>query len=92
MQYGLFKSKSCLISKISRSLNEEDVEIIKGNYLNEIKGYFPDEAIPIFDDSDISKRYGKKFEDLDQVIDASVPDKRIVNGNINISYKSKIAI
>lgn len=92
MQYGLSKSKSCLISKISRSLNEEDIEIIKGNYLNEIKGYFLDKAISIFDDSDISKRYGKKFEDLDQVIDASVPDKRIVNGNINISYKSKIAI
>ncbi len=100
MQYGLSKSKSCLISEISRSLNEniklkntierlcdnlqslskEEAKIIKTNYLNEIKDYFPDEAISIFDDSDIVKRYGKKFEDLDKVIDASDPDKKVVNG------------
>lgn len=100
MQYGLSKGKSCLISEISRSLDEkiklkntierlcdnlqtfdkEEVKIIKENYLNEIKDYFPEEAISIFDDSDISKRYGKKFEDLDQIIDASDPDKTIVNG------------
>lgn len=100
IQYGLSKGKSCLISEISRSLNEdiklkntierlcdnlqslgkEEVKVIKENYLNEIKDYFPNEAISIFDDSDISKRYGKKFEDLDEVIDASDPEKKIVNG------------
>lgn len=100
MQYGLSKGKSCLISEISRSLNEEiklkntierlcdnlqyldkeETRVIKENYLNEVKSYFPDEAISIFDDSDISKRYGKKFEDLDQIIDASDPDKGIENG------------
>ena len=100
MQYGLSKSKSCLISEISRSLdervklkntierlcdnlqslNKEETRIMKENYLNEVKNYFPDEAISIFDDSDISKRYGKKFEDLDQIIDASDPDKKVVNG------------
>ncbi len=100
MQYGLSKSKSCLISEISRSLNEniklkntierlcdnlqsidqETLRIIKANYLNEIKDYFPNEAISIFDDSDISKRYGKKFEDLDRIIDASDSDKKVVNG------------
>ena len=100
MQYGLSKSKSCLISEISRSLNEDiklkntierlcdnlqslnkdETNIIKDNYLNEIKDYFPKEPIAIFDDSDISKRYGKKFEDLDQIIDASDPDKKIVSG------------
>lgn len=100
MQYGLSKSKSCLISEISRTLNEkiklkntierlcdnlqsldkEEAKTIKKNYLNEIKDYFPDEAISIFDDSDISKRYGKKFEDLDQIIDASDPDKKIEKG------------
>lgn len=100
MQYGLSKSKSCLISEISRSLdeniklkntierlcdnlqslNKNDVKIIKENYLNEIKKYFPDESIAIFDDSDIAKKYGKKFEDLDQVIDASDKDKKVVNG------------
>lgn len=100
MQYGLSKGKSCLISEISRSLDEdiqlkntierlcdnlqslgkEEVQIIKNNYFNEIKYYFPDEAISIFDDSDISKRYGKKFEDLDKVIDASDSDKKVTNG------------
>ena len=100
MQYGLSKGKSCLISEISRSLNEDiklkntierlcdnlqsldetQKKIIKDNYLKEIKDYFPNEAISIFDDSDISKRYGKKFEDLDKIIDASDLDKKIVNG------------
>ena len=100
MQYGLSKSKSCLISEISRSLNEkiklkntierlcdnlqqlseEDTEVIKNNYLNKINDYFPEEPISIFDDSDIAKRYGKKFEDLDRIIDASDLEKKIVNG------------
>ena len=85
MQYGLSKSKSCLISEISRALNEdiklkntierlcdnlqelskENARVIKKNYLNKIKDYFPEEPICIFDDSDIAKRYGKKFEDID---------------------------
>lgn len=100
MQYGIAKSKSCLISEISRSLNEKvklkniierlcdilvkldnnNINIIKNNYIEEIKKYFPIEPIAIFDDSDIAKRYGKKFEDLDRVIDASDPDKKTVNG------------
>lgn len=100
MQYGISKSKSCVISEISRSLNENinlkntierlcdnlvrlddnSISTIKDNYIKEIKNYFPEEPIAIFDDSDISKRYGKKFEDLDRVIDASDPDKKIVNG------------
>lgn len=36
-------------------LNEEQVRIIKENYLGKVKEYFPEEAIAIFDDSDISK-------------------------------------
>ncbi len=100
MQYGLSKGKSCLISEISRSLdenvklkntierlcdnlqslNKEEIEIVKENYLNEIKDYFSEEAISLFDDSDITKRYGKKFEDLDEVMDASDPEKRVTKG------------
>lgn len=34
----------------------------------------------LFDDSDISKIYGKKFEDLDDVIDASNLNKKITKG------------
>jgi len=61
-------------------INDEETNKIKDNYYNEIKKYFPDESIAIFDDSDIAKRYGKKFEDLDDVIDASSPNKEVVKG------------
>lgn len=91
MIYGISKSKSCLISEISRSLKEkinlnytierlcdnlnnikeEEIKIIKENYLNEIEDLFEEEPISIFDDSDIAKPYRRKFEDLDKVIDAS---------------------
>ena len=100
MEYGISKSGSCLISEISRSLNEsiklqntierlcdnlvnlndDEINIIKNNYFNEVKDLFPEEPIAIFDDSDIAKRYGKKFEDLDDVIDASSINKEIVKG------------
>ena len=100
IEYGIAKNKSCLISKISRSLDEKielkntierlcdrlsnmtekENEIILNNYYKEIEGLFDDEPIALFDDSDISKKYGKKFEDLDRVIDASSPNKEIVNG------------
>ena len=100
MQYGLSRGKSCLISEIARSLDEqiklkntierlcdnlvgikdEEKEQIEKNYQNEIKKYFGEEAIAIFDDSDIAKRYGKKFEDLDEIIDASSEKKEVVKG------------
>lgn len=82
MQYGLSKGKSCLISEISRALDEKinlkntierlcdnlvkltdnQKNILKNNYYKEISKYFSEEPVAIFDDSDISKRYGKKFE------------------------------
>lgn len=62
------------------NLNIDEINIIKNNYYDEVKDLFHDEAIAIFDDSDITKIYGKKFEDLDRVIDASDIYKRIVNG------------
>lgn len=100
MIYGISKSKSCLISEISRSLEEkislnytierlcdnlnnikkEEINVIKENYLKEIEDLFDEEAISIFDDSDIAKPYGKKFEDLDKVIDASSIDGKVVSG------------
>ena len=43
-----------------------------------INRYLPkDNIIAIFDDSDMVKIYGKKFEDLDEVIDGSDPKKKI---------------
>ena len=101
MQYGIAKGNTCLISGITRELDEkiklnytierlcdrlsklgdEDIKIINDNYINEVSNLFADEPIAIFDDSDISKRYGKKFEDLDKVLDASSLKKEIVPGD-----------
>lgn len=103
MIYGIARSNSCLISKISRSLFEniklrytierlcdnlqnmsnDEVNIIMSNYYNEIKDSFADDAIAIFDDSDIAKRYGKKFEDLDRIIDAV---RNITNRKTNMIF------
>lgn len=100
MEYGIAKRKSCLISEISRALDEkidlkntierlcdnltsmtkEENEIILENYYKEVEGIFPEEPTALFDDSDIAKRFGKKFEDLDRVVDASSPNKEVVNG------------
>ena len=60
-------------------LEEKEKEIIKENYLEEIRDKFAEEAIAIFDDSDIAKPYGKKFEDLDRIIDASSLNKEVIN-------------
>jgi hypothetical protein len=98
MEYGLAASGSCLISNISRSLNEEiklkntierlcdnlndfdKSNIIYQNYLETIGNIYGEEPVALFDDSDISKIYGKKFEDLDDIIDASSLDKKITKG------------
>lgn len=61
-------------------LEEKEKEIIKENYLEEIRDKFAEEAIAIFDDSDIAKPYGKKFEDLDRIIDASSLNKEVIKG------------
>ena len=62
------------------NITDDELDIVEYNYINEIKDLFADEPIALFDDSDIAKRYGKKFEDLDRVIDASSLNKEIVNG------------
>lgn len=98
IEYGIASSGSCLISNISRSLNEEiklkntierlcdnlndfdNEKLIYKNHIETIGDIYGDEPIALFDDSDITKYYGKKFEDLDNVIDASSPDKKIVSG------------
>lgn len=69
------------IERLCDKLNKFNKDkIIYNNYINEIKYLFPDEPIALFDDSDISKVYGKKFEDLDDVIDASSKNKEVVKG------------
>lgn len=62
-------------------LDKEDQDIIWNNYLEEVKKNIDQEnAVILFDDSDINKEYSRKLEDLDRVMDASSQDKRIVNG------------
>ena len=63
------------------NLYKEEKEIMWNNYLNEVrKNIDVDNAVVLFDDSDINKEYSKKLEDLDKIIDASSRDKKIVNG------------
>lgn len=98
IEYGIAKSGSCLISSISRSLNEkinlkntierlcdnlnnfDNTDNLYNNYIEEIGDIYGEEPVALFDDSDIAKRYGKKFEDLDEIIDASSQNKEIVKG------------
>ena len=59
------------------NLYEEEKEIIWNNYIKEVsKVLDKDDAIVLFDDSEINKEYSKKLEDLDRVIDASSKDKK----------------
>ena len=58
----------------------DNSSILLKNYYDECKTSISEEPIVLFDDSDLSKIYGKKFEDLDEVIDASSKDRKIVPG------------
>lgn len=63
------------------NLYQDEKEMIWNNYLNEVsKNIDKENAVVLFDDSDINKEYSKKLEDLDRIIDASSQDKKIVNG------------
>ena len=63
------------------NLSKEKFKTIENNYLEEVKKNIDrDNAVVLFDDSDINKEYSRKLEDLDKVIDASSQDKKIVNG------------
>ena len=58
----------------------DENNLIMNNYFDECRNHFGDKPIVLFDDSDISKIYGKKFEDLDDVIDRSNKEKSITPG------------
>lgn len=60
---------------------EAEAEAIWSSYLEEVKKNIREsDNVVLFDDSDINKEYSRKLEDLDRVLDASSPNKRIVNG------------
>ena len=63
------------------NLSQEEINIIKENYLGEALKQLPDdEIILIEDDSDVNKEYSKKLEDLCVVRDASKQKETYVNG------------
>ena len=63
------------------NIYQDEKDTIWNNYLNEVsKNIDKENAVVLFDDSDINKEYSKKLEDLDRVIDGSSQDKKIVNG------------
>jgi hypothetical protein len=65
------------IERLCDNLNDFDKSnIIYQNYLETIGNIYGEEPVALFDDSDISKIYGKKFEDLDDIIDASSLEKK----------------
>lgn len=68
------------LSENLMKLSDFEYNHIQSNYHQEMIKLFPQEHITILDDSDIAKRYGKKFEDLDMVIDASSKSQEIVPG------------
>ena len=53
---------------------------IKQQYKKFVSSMIDDYPIAIFDNTDITKMYGKEFEDLDEVIDGSSPKKEIKPG------------
>lgn len=53
---------------------------MKKNYLNEVKKYIPSHPVALLDDSDLAKPYGRAFEDLCDIVDASSPKKSITKG------------
>lgn len=58
----------------------DNLDKINNNKYKYIRTMLPNEVISIFDDSDIAKIYGKKFEDLDIVKDASAIKDTYVPG------------
>ena len=61
--------------------NFDNSNLIMNNYYKEINKYKCEENnIVLFDDSDITKIYGKKFEDLDRLIDGSNLTKEVKSG------------
>ncbi len=57
-----------------------NMEGIENQYKEYIRSMIPKYPKVIFDNTDIAKVYGRKFEDLDEVIDASDPKKTVKPG------------
>ena len=78
MQYGLAKGGSCLVTEISRALNEDiELSYTIERLCDNLANLYPEEKEKIWNNylEEI-----KKNIDLDRVVDASNQDKKIVNG------------
>ena len=61
-------------------IKDKDKDKVTENYYKFVQTIIPEYPITIFDDSDMAKVYGKKFEDLDIVKDASAVKETYVSG------------
>lgn len=59
------------LSKNLERISDEELEIIRDNYNRAVLNEIDKEPLVLLDDSEIIKKYGKKFEDLCKVRDAS---------------------
>jgi hypothetical protein len=66
----LVKKKNTL-DRLSRQLSCGIIPKVHRDYLNTIKPLIPDEPVVLVDDTDIVKPYGRKFDSLGTVKDAS---------------------
>lgn len=64
--YGILKNDSVLVSNIARA-SDSDAKL-------------PNKIDCLLDDSDIAKPYGRKFEDLCNIVDASSTKRTITKG------------
>ena len=78
MQYGLAKGGSCLVTEISRALNEDiELSYTIERLCDNLANLYPEEKEKIWNNY---LEEVKANVDVDKVIDASSQDKKIVNG------------
>ncbi len=88
------------IQRLSTHLTEGIPECLRETYADRVLTDIPkDRAVFLVDDSDIAKIYGKSFEALDVITDASKTDKPKVRGyhvtcivGLSISHRQPIAV
>ena len=76
-----------LSSQIS-AFSKDDLKTISDNYYSIIKKCIPDEPIINLDNSELAKRYAKKLENLDKIVDASSVKKADVQPGYHVCEAS----
>lgn len=66
--------------RLCRNLGKDFSDSIKTEYLKLVQSSLGEHPIVLVDDTDIVKRYGRKFESLGRVVDGSSEKKKIENG------------